>query len=40
MWVGGGDGQVDGPMLKVKVERFAKKMGHNNFTATDGWIEC
>ncbi len=29
---------MDGPMLKVKAESFTKKIGRNNFTATNGWI--
>ncbi len=29
---------MDGPMLKVKEESFAKKMGHDNFITMDGWI--
>ncbi len=28
--------QVDSPMLNAKVESFAKKMDHDNFTAMDG----
>jgi hypothetical protein len=25
-------------MLKSKSEELAKKLGHNNFKATDGWL--
>jgi hypothetical protein len=30
--------RVRGPMLKSKSEELAKKLGHNNFKATDGWL--
>ena len=29
---------VSGPMLKSKSEEFAKKLGHIDFKATDGWL--
>ncbi|XP_067126959.1 tigger transposable element-derived protein 6-like [Centruroides vittatus] len=29
---------VSGPMLKSKSEELAKKIGHENFKATDGWL--
>jgi hypothetical protein len=25
-------------MLKSKSQEFVKKLGHNDFTATDGWL--
>ncbi|XP_028677229.1 tigger transposable element-derived protein 4-like [Erpetoichthys calabaricus] len=30
--------RVSGPMLKCKAEELAKKLGHNDFKATDGWL--
>lgn len=30
--------RVSGPMLKSKAENLAKKLGHDNFKATDGWL--
>lgn len=32
------DCRVDGPILKQKAEDFAEKLGHTNFSATDGWF--
>jgi len=29
---------LSGPMLKKKAEEFAVKMGHDDFSATDGWL--
>ena len=29
---------VSGPMLKSMSEEFAKKLGHLDFKATDGWL--
>ncbi len=29
---------LSGPMLKTKAEELAVKMGHNDFSATDGWL--
>ena len=29
---------INGPILKVKSEEFAKKLGRNDFKATDGWL--
>jgi hypothetical protein len=30
--------RVSGPMLNSKSEELAKKLGHKNFKATDGWF--
>lgn len=30
--------RVSGPMLKGKAEELAKKLGHDDFKATDGWL--
>lgn len=30
--------RVSGPMLKCKAEELAKKLGHDDFKATDGWL--
>ena len=30
--------RISGPILKSKSEELAKKLGHNDFTATDGWL--
>jgi hypothetical protein len=30
--------RVSGPMLKKKSEELAKKLGHDYFKATDGWL--
>lgn len=32
------DIHVSGPVLKSKSEELAKKLGHNDFKATDGWL--
>ena len=29
-----------GPILKEKAEDLAKKLGHTNFVATEGWLSC
>lgn len=29
---------LSGPMLKTRVEEFAVKIGHNDLSATDGWL--
>jgi hypothetical protein len=29
---------VSGPILKSKSEDLTKKLGHNDFKATDGWL--
>ena len=29
---------INGPILKAKSEEFAKKLGRNDFKATDGWL--
>lgn len=29
---------ISGPLLKMKSEELAKKLGHNDFKATDGWL--
>jgi hypothetical protein len=29
---------VSGPMMKSKSEELAKKLGHNDFKATDSWL--
>jgi hypothetical protein len=30
--------RVNGPLLKSKSGELAKKVGHNDFKATDGWL--
>ena len=30
--------RISGPILKSKSEELVKKLGHNDFTATDGWL--
>ena len=30
--------RISGPMLEQKAEFFAKKIGHSDFKATEGWI--
>lgn len=29
---------ISGPVMKAKSEEIAKKLGHNDFKATDGWL--
>jgi hypothetical protein len=36
--VNGRDVRVSGPMLKSKSKELAKKLGHNDLNATDGWL--
>ena len=30
--------KLSGPILKEKAEDLAKKLGHTNFVATEGWL--
>jgi hypothetical protein len=30
---------INGPILKVQTETFAKKLGHENFTCNNGWLD-
>jgi hypothetical protein len=30
---------VNGPILKVRAEKFAKQLGHENFTCNNGWLD-
>jgi hypothetical protein len=30
---------INGPILKVKAEKFAKQLGHENFTCNNGWLD-
>ena len=32
--------KLSGPILKEKAENLAKKLGHTNFVATEGWLSC
>ena len=32
--------KLSGPILKEKAEDLAKKLGHTNFVATEGWLSC
>ena len=32
--------RISGPMLKVKAEEFARRLGSTDFIATDGWLSC
>ena len=32
--------KLSGPILKEKAEGLAKKLGHTNFVATEGWLLC
>jgi hypothetical protein len=36
--VSGSGVHVSGPLFKSKSEELAKKLGHNDFKATDGWL--
>jgi hypothetical protein len=29
---------INGPILKVQAEKFAKQLGHENFTCNNGWL--
>jgi hypothetical protein len=30
---------INGPILKVQAEKFAKQLGHENFTCNSGWLD-
>jgi hypothetical protein len=30
---------INGPILKVQAEKFAKKLRHENFTCNNGWLD-
>jgi hypothetical protein len=30
---------INGPILKVQAEKFAKQLGHENFTCNNGWLD-
>jgi hypothetical protein len=30
---------INGPILKVQAEKFAKLFGHENFTSNNGWLD-
>jgi hypothetical protein len=30
---------IKGPILKVQAEKFAKQLGHENFTRNNGWLD-
>jgi hypothetical protein len=30
---------INGPILKVQAEQFAKQLGHENFTCDNGWLD-
>jgi hypothetical protein len=30
---------VNGPNLMVRAEKFAKQLGHENFTSNNGWLD-
>jgi hypothetical protein len=30
---------INGPILKVQAEKFAKQFGHENFTSKNGWLD-
>jgi hypothetical protein len=30
---------INGPILKVKAEKFAKQLGHENYTCNNGWLD-
>jgi hypothetical protein len=30
---------INGPVLKVQAEKFAKQLGHENFTCSNGWLD-
>jgi hypothetical protein len=30
---------INGPILKVQPEKFAKQLGHENFTCNNGWLD-
>jgi hypothetical protein len=32
------DARVDGPLIRQKAEELAKKMGKDDFVATEGWF--
>jgi hypothetical protein len=33
------DFPINGPILKVQAEKFAKQLGHENFTCNNGWLD-
>jgi hypothetical protein len=30
---------INSPILKVQAEKFAKQLGHENFTCNNGWLD-